>query len=357
MPRSKHASHSRHRRPAQGGRARRHHFRLLRASAGDRGDAPPRRGARRAVCADRGDVEPGQSGRRLHRHDARPTSATSSRGIADRVGFPRDRVVLGGDHLGPNAWTSRPADEAMAKAEVMVADYVARRLPQDPSRLLDVLRRRSGAASRTHRSPSVRRGSAGPPKTHRRRARRARRATSSAPRCRCPAARTRTSESWRSPPRRPRSTTIEMHREVFAQAGLASAWDRVIATVVQPGVEFDHHKVVDYVPREGRRAQRCDRAGRPPRLRSAFDRLPDPGRARRAGARSFRDPEGRPGPDLRAARGAVGARRHRARAAAAGAPGQPSPGRPSRACTPNPRTGRNYYDGKAPRSISSSNTA
>ena len=34
--------------------------------------------------------------------------------------------------------------------------------------------------------------------------------------------------------------------------GLDSAWRRVIALVVQPGVEFDHHKVVDYVPAKAR---------------------------------------------------------------------------------------------------------
>jgi D-tagatose-1,6-bisphosphate aldolase subunit GatZ/KbaZ len=40
--------------------------------------------------------------------------------------------------------------------------------------------------------------------------------------------------------------TLEAHRKAFAQLG--SAWDRVIALVVQPGVEFDHHKVIDYQP-------------------------------------------------------------------------------------------------------------
>src|SRR5206468_12755773 len=34
---------------------------------------------------------------------------------ADRVGLPRERVALGGDHLGPNAWTALPAEEAMRK--------------------------------------------------------------------------------------------------------------------------------------------------------------------------------------------------------------------------------------------------
>src|SRR5262249_36582522 len=40
--------------------------------------------------------------------------------------------------------------------------------------------------------------------------------------------------------------TIDMHRALFRQAGLGNAWPRVIALVVQPGVEFDHHKVVGY---------------------------------------------------------------------------------------------------------------
>jgi D-tagatose-1,6-bisphosphate aldolase subunit GatZ/KbaZ len=42
--------------------------------------------------------------------------------------------------------------------------------------------------------------------------------------------------------------TIQAHAQAFAGAGLADAWTRVIASVVQPGVEFDHHHVVDYRP-------------------------------------------------------------------------------------------------------------
>ena len=78
---------------------------------------------RRAVRADRGDLEPGQSGRRLYRHEAgglprlRPSHC-------DRVGLPRERIVLGGDHLGPNAWQAQPAEAAMARADVLIEDYV-----------------------------------------------------------------------------------------------------------------------------------------------------------------------------------------------------------------------------------------
>jgi D-tagatose-1,6-bisphosphate aldolase subunit GatZ/KbaZ len=42
--------------------------------------------------------------------------------------------------------------------------------------------------------------------------------------------------------------TIEAHRQAFIAAGLEAAWGRVIASVVQPGVEFDHHNVIDYQP-------------------------------------------------------------------------------------------------------------
>jgi D-tagatose-1,6-bisphosphate aldolase subunit GatZ/KbaZ len=44
--------------------------------------------------------------------------------LAARVGFPADRLWLGGDHLGPNAWRTEPAESAMAKSAQMIHDYV-----------------------------------------------------------------------------------------------------------------------------------------------------------------------------------------------------------------------------------------
>ena len=40
--------------------------------------------------------------------------------------------------------------------------------------------------------------------------------------------------------------TIAAHRAAFADAGLEHVWPRVVALVVQPGVEFDHLNVIDY---------------------------------------------------------------------------------------------------------------
>ncbi len=45
--------------------------------------------------------------------------------IAEKVGFPRSSVILGGDHLGPLTWHKEPEESAMQKAEDMVRLYVA----------------------------------------------------------------------------------------------------------------------------------------------------------------------------------------------------------------------------------------
>ena len=45
--------------------------------------------------------------------------------IADKIGYPSERIIVGGDHLGPNPWKSFPPDEAMAMAmaKVMIAAF------------------------------------------------------------------------------------------------------------------------------------------------------------------------------------------------------------------------------------------
>lgn len=44
--------------------------------------------------------------------------------LAAETGTDPDRIIFGGDHLGPQAWRRLPADQAMEKAHVMVRDYV-----------------------------------------------------------------------------------------------------------------------------------------------------------------------------------------------------------------------------------------
>lgn len=171
--------------------------------------------------------------------------------IADRIGFPRDRVALGGDHLGPNAWTSLSADDAMAKAEVMVRDYVAagfgkihldcsmscvgdpvplpeRTIAERAARLCQAAE--AAYAGDPANAPSYIIGTEVP----------------------VPGGAAEDLDELAVTTPDAALATIVMHRDLFAELGLSSAWDRVIATVVQPGVEFDHDKVVDYVPEKAR---------------------------------------------------------------------------------------------------------
>lgn len=45
--------------------------------------------------------------------------------IAAKSHVRHERILFGGDHLGPQAWRKLPADDAMQKAHQMVADYAA----------------------------------------------------------------------------------------------------------------------------------------------------------------------------------------------------------------------------------------
>lgn len=44
--------------------------------------------------------------------------------IADRIGFPREKIILGGDHLGPLTWQNEPENDAMEKSVELVKLFV-----------------------------------------------------------------------------------------------------------------------------------------------------------------------------------------------------------------------------------------
>jgi D-tagatose-1,6-bisphosphate aldolase subunit GatZ/KbaZ len=46
------------------------------------------------------------------------------KGIARRKGLHKDRLILGGDHLGPLVWKNETEDGAMGKAEELIAQYI-----------------------------------------------------------------------------------------------------------------------------------------------------------------------------------------------------------------------------------------
>jgi D-tagatose-1,6-bisphosphate aldolase subunit GatZ/KbaZ len=166
--------------------------------------------------------------------------------IADRAGFPRRHVVLGGDHLGPNPWRHLPAEAALAQAETMVAAYVAAGYEKihldtsmgcqgEPEHLPDTV-----TASRAARLAVVSQAAAAKAAT--------------APRyvigteVPVPGGSVREIEHLEVTRPEAVTATLEAHRKAFAAAGAEAAYGAVIAVVAQPGVEFDDRSVVVYQP-------------------------------------------------------------------------------------------------------------
>jgi D-tagatose-1,6-bisphosphate aldolase subunit GatZ/KbaZ len=165
--------------------------------------------------------------------------------IAAENGFPTERLILGGDHLGPNPWKRLPAEEAMDKAEVMIRAFAA------------------AGFSKLHLDCSM--GCQGEPvalkddETASRAARLAAAAESALPGGETPepvyvigtevpipgGAMHALDELELTTPEDARRT-VRIHETAFARAGQSDAFTRVIAAVVQPGVEFGSHNVVDY---------------------------------------------------------------------------------------------------------------
>jgi len=165
--------------------------------------------------------------------------------IGDQHDFPRDRVVLGGDHLGPNRWQNEDSASAMAKADVLITTYVeagytkihldcSMSCADDPDVLSDeVVAARSARLMRVAEDVARQNGSPGPVYV----------IGTEVP---VPGGAHETLEHVTPTPADRARATIDAHRDAFAAAGLDDVWPRVAALVVQPGVEFDHVNVFDY---------------------------------------------------------------------------------------------------------------
>ncbi|MFT4077416.1 MAG: D-tagatose-bisphosphate aldolase, class II, non-catalytic subunit [Asticcacaulis sp.] len=165
--------------------------------------------------------------------------------IADRVGLPRSKVLLGGDHLGPNPWTHLPAAEAMQKAEVMVKAYVRagfRKIHADCSMSCaddpvplpeDLIAER--AARLIAVSEAAWKAIGGEPPVYV--------IGTEVP---VPGGASEDLPELEVTAPEAALNTLRTHERLFHEQGLEAAWPRVIAEVVQPGVEFDHHNVIDY---------------------------------------------------------------------------------------------------------------
>ncbi|MGO9037806.1 MAG: D-tagatose-bisphosphate aldolase, class II, non-catalytic subunit [Steroidobacteraceae bacterium] len=165
--------------------------------------------------------------------------------IAARLGIPQEQVQLGGDHLGPNCWQDLPAEDAMARSEQLIADYIAAGFRKmhldcsmscagDPIALSDAT-----VAARTVRLCAVAEQMW-------------RRVGGEAPvyvigtEVPVPGGAQESLTELALTGATAASATIDAHWSAFQSAGLHHVWPRVIGLVVQAGVEFDHHKVIDF---------------------------------------------------------------------------------------------------------------
>jgi D-tagatose-bisphosphate aldolase class II non-catalytic subunit len=168
-------------------------------------------------------------------------------GIARDRGFDVSQLILGGDHLGPNPWKSLPAEAAMAKAETMVEAFVAAGFGKihldcsmgcagEPIALADAVTAQRAAQLARVAEATVRTSGIGLPVYII--------GTEVPP----PGGALEGLNHIKVTAPEAVLQTLEVHRQAFAEAGVADAFERVIGIVVQPGVEFGNADVAVYRP-------------------------------------------------------------------------------------------------------------
>ncbi|MDM3347076.1 tagatose-bisphosphate aldolase subunit KbaZ [Citrobacter sp. Cf116] len=170
--------------------------------------------------------------------------------LADSLDFSQDMLILGGDHLGPNRWQNLPAEQAMANADDLIKSYVAAGFKKihldcsmscanDPVPLTDeiVAERAARLAKVAEETCMAHFGESDlvyvigtevpvPGGAHE-----------------------ALTELAVTTPDAARAT-LQAHYHAFEKRGLEGIWPRIIALVVQPGVEFDHTHIIDYQPQK-----------------------------------------------------------------------------------------------------------
>jgi D-tagatose-bisphosphate aldolase class II non-catalytic subunit len=180
---------------------------------------------------------------------------------AQAAGLRPGRLILGGDHLGPNPWKHLPAEQAMSKAEVMIAGYVRagfKKLHLDtsmgcagepPALDDDIVAERATRLAKVAEMASAEQGRSAPVYVI---------GTEVPP----PGGAFHELDQLEVTEPAAALRTIEVHRTAFARRGLAKAFDRVIGLVVQPGVEFGDDGIAIYKPENA------------VRLKKSLDELP-----------------------------------------------------------------------------------
>ncbi|WP_102795231.1 D-tagatose-bisphosphate aldolase, class II, non-catalytic subunit [Bowmanella denitrificans] len=167
--------------------------------------------------------------------------------LAQQVGLDKQRLIFGGDHLGPVCWTDLPAEQAMLRCESLIRSYVqagfckihldtsmpcaddAEPLTDDiiagrAARLCAIAEQES---ARLNRQLCYVIGTEVP----------------------APGGVNELEDHLAPTPVTNVLYTLQAHQQAFAAVGLDdNTWNKVVAVVVQPGVEFDNSKVHEFAP-------------------------------------------------------------------------------------------------------------
>jgi D-tagatose-1,6-bisphosphate aldolase subunit GatZ/KbaZ len=173
---------------------------------------------------------------------------SSVESIAAARGFPSARLLLGGDHLGPFPFRSEGAEAAMAKAAEMVRRYVeagvgkihldaSMRLGGDPGSPGTTLDPRLIAARCAELCAVAEKASGGAG------SRPLYVIGSDVP---TPGGSDEVESAVHITTAEELAETVHLVRASFLDRGLDDAWERVVAVVVQPGVEHGDHTILEY---------------------------------------------------------------------------------------------------------------
>lgn len=172
--------------------------------------------------------------------------------IAKKVNFPEDKIIFGGDHLGPLTWMEDSAVNAMEKSKDLIVEYVlagftkihidtSMKLADDDANLpldIAVIAERGAilcaASEEAYRELLISKPEAMQPVYV---------VGSEVP---IPGGAQEEDEGIQVTKVVDFKSTVETFKNAFYKYNLKSAWESVIAVVVQPGVEFGDESVHEY---------------------------------------------------------------------------------------------------------------
>jgi len=169
--------------------------------------------------------------------------------VAEKVDFPVEKIILGGDHLGPNPWRNESAGVAMEKARAMIKEYAAAGFTKlhldasmscagDPDLLPpEIIANRAAQLAVAAEETIAELGLAAPVYI----------VGTEVP---VPGGAAEELDTLEVTSSADTEETIEIHKQAFSALGLDDAFTRVVGLVVQPGVEFGHANVIHFEPSE-----------------------------------------------------------------------------------------------------------